>query len=418
MSNASITPRAPGRVTPLTPSMRSAIESFKVMDVMRAAAAREAAGATVIHMEVGQPGTPAPATAIAAVERAMRKETLGYTLALGMPELRRRIAEHYRDTYDVAVEEERIVITTGSSGGFLLAFLSALDAGDGILLPTPGYPCYLNIALALGLKPTFLASGPQNRWTIEPALVSEVARETGAKALLVASPNNPTGTMLSPDRLAAVGLACRDAGIWMISDEIYHGLVFEGRAATALATNPDAIVINSFSKYFSMTGWRIGWMVVPLALIDAIERLAQNFFICPPAVAQHAALAAFDGREELDGHRRTYARNRQMLLEALPKLGFDCSVPPDGAFYLYAGVGAISDSASTFARQMLEEVGIAATAGVDFHVRGDWPVFGTAANTPDAARAEQFIRFSYSRTEAEVAEGIRRLQAWSRLRGV
>lgn len=416
MSNASTTPGGLDRAAERAPSRRSAIESFKVMDVMRAAAAREAAGATVIHMEVGQPGTAAPATALAAVERAMRSQTLGYTLALGMPELRRRIAQHYRDTYDIGVEDERIVVTTGSSGGFLLAFLAALDAGDGILLPTPGYPCYLNIALALGLRPTFLASGPQNRWTVEPALVREAAREARAKALLVASPNNPTGTMLSPDRLAAVGQACRDAGIWMISDEIYHGLVFEGRAATAIATNPDAIVINSFSKYFSMTGWRIGWMVVPPVLVDAIERLAQNFFICPPAVAQHAALAAFDGREELDRHRSTYARNRQMLLEALPRLGFDCSVPPDGAFYLYAGIGAISDSASTFARQMLEEVGIAATAGVDFHVRGDWPVFGATANAPDAARAEQFIRFSYSRTEAEVAEGIRRLQAWDRLR--
>jgi aspartate/methionine/tyrosine aminotransferase len=400
---------------PLPPSRRSEIDAFKVMDVMRAAAAKEAAGDRVIHMEVGQPGTPAPRRAVEAVERAMRADTLGYTLALGLPQLRERIAAHYRAFYGVSVDPARVVVTTGSSAGFLLAFLSALDHGDTILLPTPGYPCYLNIALALGLKPAFLTSGPENRWSVQPEGLTDAVRRSGAKALLVASPNNPTGTMLAPDRLHALADACRAERIRLISDEIYHGLNFDVPARTAIAFDDDAIVINSFSKYFSMTGWRIGWMVVPSALVRTVERLAQNFFICPPTVSQHAALAAFEATEELECHKRVYARNRDMLLDALPKLGFDCSVPADGAFYLYAGTARLAESATQFARAMLDEAGIAATAGADFHVRGDWPVLGGTANAPDSLRAEQYIRFSFSRTEAEVAEGIRRLQAWSRL---
>jgi aspartate/methionine/tyrosine aminotransferase len=386
------------------------------MDVMRAAAAREAAGERVVHMEVGQPGTSAPSTAIDAVARAMRADTLGYTLALGLPALRRRIALHYHQRYAITLDPERVVVTTGSSAGFLLAFLSSLDAGDPILLPTPGYPCYLNIALALGLAPVFLASGPENRWSVDPATVTTAVRDTGAKALLVASPNNPTGTMLSPERLAQVARACAEARIRFISDEIYHGLTFGEREQTALAFSDEAIVINSFSKYFSMTGWRIGWMVVPENLVRPVERLAQNFFICPPAVAQHAALASFEATSELEGHKQVYAENRRLLLEALPALGFDCSVPADGAFYLYAGVAGLADSASRFAREMLDEAGIAATAGADFHVRGGLTVIAPPGQTPDDLRAEQFIRFSYSRETAEIAEGIRRLQRWNRLR--
>jgi aspartate/methionine/tyrosine aminotransferase len=393
-------------------SRRSAVEPFKVMDVMQAAAAREAAGHRVIHMEVGQPGTPAPEAAIAAVERALRSDKLGYSLALGIPELRARIADHYRRHYGVTVSPERVVVTTGSSSAFLLSFIATLDAGDRILLPTPGYPCYLNVALSLNLSPVFLASGPENRWTLDTNGLAAVAKTHGAKALLVASPNNPTGTMLSPERFEAVVRACRDAGLWLISDEIYHGLTYGERETTALALSDDAIVINSFSKYHSMTGWRIGWMIVPDRLVRTVERLAQNFFICAPAVSQHAALAAFEASTDLDALRDVYARNRAALVAALPKLGFDCSVPADGAFYLYAGLPHGAGPASAFARRMLNEAGIAATAGVDFHMRGDFPVVGAPSATAEAARGERFIRFSYSITEADVAEAIRRLRDW------
>jgi aspartate/methionine/tyrosine aminotransferase len=401
-------------VTPPRPkaSTRSAVEPFKVMDVMRAAAAREAQGHKIIHMEVGQPGTGAPSTSIKAVTTAVQTDRLGYSLALGMPQLRDRIADHYRRRYGVDVPVERIVVTTGSSTAFLLAFIATLDAGDRILLPTPGYPCYLNVALSLNLAPVFLASGPENRWSIDTDLLVPTARAHGAKALLVASPNNPTGTMLSPDRLDAVVAACRDAGMWLLSDEIYHGLTFGVEERTALALSEDAIVINSFSKYHSMTGWRIGWMVVPDRLTRTIERLAQNYFICAPAVSQHAALAAFDAEAELDAIRDVYARNRERLVTALPALGFDCSVPSDGAFYLYAGTSGLDASSSAFARRMLEEAGIAATGGADFHMRGHFPVVGAPSPAAEAARGEQFIRFSYSISEADVAEAIDRLQRW------
>ncbi len=394
------------------PSRRSAVEPFKVMDVMRAAAAREAQGHKIIHMEVGQPGTGAPALALDAVERAMRADKLGYSLALGLPDLRARIAAHYKARYGLTVPVERIVVTTGSSSAFLLSFISTLDAGDRILLPTPGYPCYLNVALSLNLSPVFLASSPENRWSVEPAMVETAARDHAAKALLVASPNNPTGTMLAPDRLEQVIAACRDNGLWMISDEIYHGLTYGVTEQTALAFSDDAIIINSFSKYHSMTGWRIGWMIVPERLVRTIERLAQNYFICAPAVSQHAALAAFEATEQLDGLRAVYGRNRERLMAALPKLGFDCSVPSDGAFYLYAGTGKLDASSSAFARRMLDEAGIAATGGADFHMRGDFPVYGAASAAAEAARGEQFIRFSYSIREHEVADAVSRLQAW------
>jgi aspartate/methionine/tyrosine aminotransferase len=413
-----MTVNLPGRAPPTgagsapAPSRRSAVEPFKVMDVMRAAAEREAEGHKIIHMEVGQPGTAAPQAALDAVERAMRQDKLGYSLALGLPDLRARIAEHYRRSYGLTVPVERIVVTTGSASAFLLAFIAALDAGDRIVLPTPGYPCYLNVALSLNLSPVFLASNPDNRWTIDPADVGRAAREHGAKGLLLASPNNPTGTMLEPQRLEAVVKTCRDHGMWMISDEIYHGLTYGVEERTALQLSDDAIVINSFSKYHSMTGWRIGWMVVPERLVRTIERLAQNYFICAPVVSQHAALAAFEARDELDGLREVYRRNRERLVKALPALGFDCSVPADGAFYLYAGTSKLDASSTTFAKRMLEHAGIATTGGADFHMRGDFPVIGAASAAAEAARGEQFIRFSYSIREDEVAEAVARLQAW------
>ena len=379
-------------------SQRSGIASFIVMDVMAQAARRESEGAHVIHMEVGQPSTPAPRTAREAVKRALDTDALGYTLPLGNEALRERIALHYRQMYGVAVSPERVIVTAGSSAGFVLAFLAAFDAGDRVLLPDPGYPCYRHILSALGQQPSLLTTGPETRWMPTGEQVTEAAARTGARGLLVASPANPTGTVAEPARLAAIIAACTRAGLWFISDEIYHGLVYAPPAQTALAHSDDAIVINSFSKYFSMTGWRIGWMVVPERLVRPIERLAQNLYISPPAVAQVAALGAFDGMDELAANFAVYAANRELLLNELPQAGFTAIVPADGAFYLYADISDLTDDSVAFARRMLNETGVATTPGLDF----------------DAARGGRYLRFSYSGSTANMVEAARRLKAWSR----
>jgi aspartate/methionine/tyrosine aminotransferase len=378
-------------------SQRSRVDSFIVMDVMRAAAAEEAAGRSIIHMEVGQPATPAPRSALAAARLALDRDTLGYTLALGNEALRARIARLYADWYGVEVAPERIVITTGSSGAFVLAFLALFDAGEKIALPSPGYPCYRHILSALGHAPVILETGPQTQWMPTPEQVAAAAQSDAIKGLLIASPANPTGTMISHDRFAGLVQTAARHGVHFISDEIYHGLSYGQRAETALQHSQDAIVINSFSKYFSMTGWRIGWMVVPQPLLRVVERLAQNLYISPPAISQAAALAAFDGIEELEANREVYARNRALLLEELPKAGFTSFAPPDGAFYLYCDVGGMTNDALAFARAMLEEAGVAATPGVDF----------------DKARGHRYLRFSYAGSTDAMAEAARRLQRWS-----
>jgi aspartate/methionine/tyrosine aminotransferase len=381
-------------------SRRGAIDPFIVMDVMQAAANREAAGGDVIHMEVGQPATAAPKAAREAVEKAMRSGPLGYTLALGMPQLRERIARHYRDRYGVDVPPDRIVVTTGSSAGFLLAFLSLFDVGERLALPVPGYPCYRHIATALGLDVVPVTTTASERWMPTPQAVARLAQDTGARGLLLASPANPTGTMLEPDRLQAIVKACVASRMWFISDEIYHGLTYAQPEATALSVTDQVVVINSFSKYFSMTGWRVGWMVVPPALVRQVERLAQNLFICPPAVAQIAALGAFDGIDELEANKRVYVANRELLLRELPKAGLEQIVPADGAFYLYADVGAFTNDAVAFARAMLEEIGVAATPGVDF----------------DTDRGSRFLRFSYAGSTADMAKAAERIRGWQRLK--
>lgn len=383
------------------PSERSAIASFIVMDVMRAAAAKEAAGTRVIHMEVGQPGTPAPRAAREAVKRALDSDNLGYTLALGMEPLRERIARLYHERHGITVAPERIVVTSGSSAAFVLAFLALFDAGAKVALPAPGYPCYRHILTALGAAPVMLETGPDARWMPTAAQIEAAAAEQALAGLLIASPANPTGTMLEPERLAAIVAACRRRGLWFVSDEIYHGLTYGMPEATALQFSDDVVVINSFSKYFSMTGWRVGWMVVPPHLVRTMERLAQNLYISPPAVAQVAALGAFDGIEELEANARVYAANRDLLLRELPKAGLSKIVPADGAFYLYVDVGDYTDDSLAFSKAMLEETGVAATPGVDF----------------DAARGRRFVRFSYSGTTADMAEAAERLQGWARLRG-
>lgn len=394
------TPPNTRSVAGLQASRRSAVPSFIVMDVMQAAAAREALGHKVIHMEVGQPATPAPRAAIAAASQALKGETLGYTLALGLPALRERIARHYADRYGIAVEPERVVVTTGSSAGFVLAFLALFDAGAKVALPSPGYPCYRHILTALGQDAVLLDTGDPTRWMPTGSDIDDAVRQSGVAGLVVASPANPTGTMLEPARLAEIAAACRRNRIWLVSDEIYHGLTYGMREETALAHSDEAVVVNSFSKYFSMTGWRIGWLIVPPAMVRPIERLAQNLYISPPAVAQVAALGAFDGLEELEANKRVYAENRALLLEAFPKAGLQRIAPADGAFYLYADVGDFTADSLAFTKEMLADIGVAATPGIDF----------------DAGQGSRYVRFCYAGATADMVEAARRINGWSRLR--
>ncbi len=381
------------------PSRRSAIAPFVVMDILRSANDRQAFGHDVIHMEVGQPGTPAPRRVREAVKMAIDRDLLGYTEALGMPALRERISRHYTDAYGLSVSPERIIVTAGSSAGFVLAFLALFDEGAPILLPEPGYPCYRNIVRALGLQPVGLAVGPAERWMPSAGMLSGAASaDRRPEGLLFASPANPTGTVMQNEALAAICNVCRSQGLVLISDEIYHGLTYDSPAQTALAFHDEAIVINSFSKYYSMTGWRVGWMVVPPQLTRTVERLAQNFYISPAAVSQAAALAAFDAVEELEANKASYAESRTLLLEELPRAGFKKLAPADGAFYLYADVSDLTDDSEGMAKRLLEEAGVAVTPGTDF----------------DPARGHQFIRFSYSGTPASMAEAARRLRAWGR----
>ena len=371
---------------------------FMVMDVIAAANAQAAAappGAPrVIRMEVGQPGTAAPAGAAAAVEAALKSgDPLGYTEALGRPSLRTRIAAHYREWYSLQVSVARIAVTTGASGAFPLAFLAAFDRGDRIALAAPYYPPYVNILTALGMQPVILPASAATRFQPTPAMLASL--HPPPDGLIVASPCNPAGTMLHPDELAALAAWCDENGVRLISDEIYHGLHYDSPIATA-ARYPGAIVVNSFSKYFSMTGWRIGWMVLPNDLVRPAECLAQNFFISAPHVSQIAAEAAFDCHEELQANVARYRRSRAHLLAALPNAGFADLSPAEGAFYLYADVTARTNDSFAFCARMLAETGIAATSGVDF----------------DRERGNRFVRFSYCGTEADMREATARLAKW------
>ncbi|GBE42429.1 aspartate aminotransferase [bacterium BMS3Bbin10] len=387
----------PGRGLPRPLSRRGRIDPFIVMDVLRAANEKEAGGADIIHMEVGQPGTPAPARVVEAAHKALENSRLGYTEALGVPELRERIARHYNTRYGVSVAPERVVVTSGSSAGFVLAFLAILDVGARVAVPTPGYPCYRHILSALGARAVTLETGAGSRWAPVPAALAELNRQDPLDALLLASPANPTGTMLVGNGLAELAKACEQLGLWFISDEIYHGLEYEEPAQTALAHSGSAIVINSFSKYFSMTGWRVGWMVVPHALVRHLERLAQNLYICAPALSQYAAIAAFDACDELEANKGVYRTNRDLLLEELPKAGFTDILPADGAFYLYANVRHLTNDSASFAKRMLEETGVAVTPGIDF----------------DTGRGSRFLRFSYAGATGRMVEAARRLKNWS-----
>ncbi len=373
-------------------SSRGEVDPFIVMDVMEAARIAEVGGQSIMHMEIGQPGTPAPRAARAALARAMEAGPLGYTVALGLPALRARIARLYRDWYGVDLDPERVVVTAGSSAAFILAFTSLFDRGDRVAIGDPGYPSYRNILKALDLVPVGIPTGPDSRY--QPAAADLGPDLAG---LLVASPANPTGTMLNHTELGTLIGAAAEQGIAFISDEIYHGIQYGGRAVTALELSDDVYVINSFSKYFSMTGWRIGWMVVPAAHVRRVERLVQNLFICAPHASQVAALAALDATEELDANLAVYAANRATLLEGLPRAGFTRIAPPDGAFYIYADVREMTGDSRLLCDRLLKEAGVAVTPGLDF----------------DPGRGLGTLRFSYAGPHADIVEALRRLETWA-----
>src|SRR5271157_4190568 len=380
----------------LQPSARSAVPPFMVMDVMAAAARLEAQGRRIIHMEVGQPAAGAPATAIAAAQAALSSTRLGYTEALGIPSLRRRIARAYAEWHGLDVDPARIVVTTGSSGGFILAFLAAFEAGDRVAMALPGYPPYRHILTALGCEPVGIETDVSTRWSMTGEALMARHRLSPLKGVVVGSPANPSGTMTTAPALAELIRCAEDAGIIVISDEIYHGLDYAFAAECAARISPDVIIINSFSKYFCMTGWRIGWLVVPPPLVRAVERLQQNLAISVPTLSQIAAEAAFEGRAELEGVRRGYEENRGILLEGLPRVGLDSFLPADGAFYLYADISRFSNDSFEFATHMLEEVGVATTPGVDF----------------DPVHGRNFLRLCYAGSHEDMREAVQRIGAW------
>jgi aspartate/methionine/tyrosine aminotransferase len=380
----------------MAPSRRGDVPPFMVMDVMAAAARIEAAGGRVIHMEVGQPAASAPSTAIAAAGAALTHGRLGYTQALGIPSLRARIARHYQEQHRFEVDPARVIVTTGSSAGFLLAFLALFEAGDRVAMASPGYPPYRHILTALGCEPVLIETSAQTRWAITPEALIAEHRRNPLKGVVVASPANPTGTMMDASALAALIAAAEAEGIRFISDEIYHGLDYAFVAETAARLSPNAIVINSFSKYFCMTGWRVGWMIVPEPFVRPIERLQQNLAISVPTLSQIAAEAAFEARVELEAIKHGYEENRRILTQGLPLAGLDSFLPVDGAFYLYADVSRFTDDSFDFAKRMLEQAGVAATPGVDF----------------DPIRGKHFLRFCYAGSAAEMREAVERIGGW------
>ncbi|WP_027258533.1 pyridoxal phosphate-dependent aminotransferase [Leisingera aquimarina] len=378
-------------------SSRSSVDPFIVMDVMEAARKAEESGRHIIHMEVGQPSTGAPSGALKALGNALENNALGYTVALGLPELRQRIARLYGEWYNVDLNPERVIVTPGSSGAFLLSFTALFDSGDRVGIGAPGYPSYRQILKALGLTPVDIQTAPENR--LQPVAADLKGQDLAG--LMVASPANPTGTMLDHAAMGSLIDAARGEGASFISDEIYHGLEYEAKAVTALELTDEAYVINSFSKFFSMTGWRVGWMVVPEDHVRVVERIAQNMFICAPHASQVAALAAMDCEEELRENLAVYARNRQLMLDGLPKAGFTKIAPPDGAFYVYADVSDLTADSRSFAAEILDSAGVAVTPGLDF----------------DPVRGATTLRFSYARSTADIEEGLARLEKFMAARG-
>ena len=394
-------------------AQRSNVPPFHVMDLLAAAQRRQLSHGDLVNFVAGQPSTGAPRAVRAEAKRLLDAENLGYTVAPGVPGLREAVANHHRRTSGIDVSLDDVIITTGSSGGFLLAFLAAFEPGDRVLMARPGYPCYRNVLTALGCEVVEIDCGPETRF--QPTVEQLDAVEGPVAGLVVASPANPTGTMLLPDELDAVAKWCEDRGVRLISDEIYHGITYGGgfetlagaRSSTtemrsAWHTSRTGVVFGSFSKYFSMTGWRLGWMLAPEDLRRPVEVLTGNFTICPPVLSQYAAIAAFtpESYAELDGHVARYAANRALLLDGLPKLGIDRLAPADGAFYVYADIGHLTerDGGDSYAwcLRLLDETGVATAPGIDF----------------DTSRGKEFVRLSFAGSADEIAEGLDRLGTW------
>lgn len=379
-------------------ALRAGIPPFHVMDVWLAAAQRQRSHGDLVNLSAGQPSVGAPEPVRAAAAAALQANQLGYTVALGIPELRDAIAGSYQDRYGLHVDPDDVVVTTGSSGGFLLAFLACFDAGDRVAIASPGYPCYRNILSALGCEVVELACGPETRFQPTAQLLAQI--EPPVAGVIVASPANPTGTVIPPEELAAIASWCDDTGVRLISDEVYHGLVYDGAPQTSCAwqTSRNAVVANSFSKYFAMTGWRLGWLLVPPALRRAVDCLTGNFTICPPVLAQYAAVAAFtpESIAEADGNLRHYAANRARLLDGLRAIGIDRLAPTDGAFYVYADVSAFTDDSLSFCAQLLADTGVALAPGIDF----------------DTERGNAFVRLSFAGPASDIDEAMRRIGDW------
>lgn len=377
---------------------RAGIPPFYVMDVWLAAAERQRTHGDLVNLSAGQPSAGAPAPVLAAARKVLDSGSLGYTVALGIPELRAAIAGSYADKYGLDVDVDDVVLTTGSSGGFLLAFLACFDVGDRVAIASPGYPCYRNILAALGCEVVEIECGPQTRF--QPTVAMLEALDPPIQGLIVASPANPTGTVIPPAELAAIAAWCDANGARLISDEVYHGLVYPGAPATSCAwqTSRNAVVANSFSKYFAMTGWRLGWLLVPAELRRAVDRLTGNFTICPPVLPQHAAVAAFTAEAvaEAEGHLQHYAANREILVTGLRTVGITRVAPPDGAFYVYADVSDFTTDSLTFCETMLADTGLAIAPGVDF----------------DTVRGGSFVRLSFAGPTADIDEALRRLGPW------
>ncbi len=383
-------------------ALRAGIPPFHVMDVWLAAAERQRTHGDLVNLSAGQPSAGAPEPVRAAAAAALHLNQLGYTVALGVPELRAAIARSYSNRYGVQVELDDVVVTTGSSGGFLLAFLASFDVGDRVALSSPGYPCYRNILSALGCEVVELQCGSDSRF--QPTAQMLAALDPPVQGVVVASPANPTGTVIAPDELAAIASWCDSSGVRLISDEVYHGLVYDGAPPTSCAwqTSRNALVVNSFSKYFAMTGWRLGWLLVPSELRRAVDCLTGNFTICPPVLSQHAAVAAFTAEAvaEADSHLSQYAINRTLLLDGLRAIGLDRLAPTDGAFYVYADVSDFTTDSMAFCSKLLADTGVAIAPGVDF----------------DTARGESFVRLSFAGPQSDIEEALSRMQPW--LKGV
>jgi aspartate/methionine/tyrosine aminotransferase len=379
-----------------TPSRRAKdVQPFIVMDVFREANALAAHGHDVVHMSAGQPAGGPPRKVVEAAREALNGAYMGYTDSLGLMVLRERIAEHYQATYGVSVNPANVAITTGSSASFVIGFTACFDPGDTVAVTVPGYPAYRNIFGALGITVKDLPVDARTRWAPSHGQI-EAACDQGLNGLLLASPANPTGTMLTPEVLADVAATAARRNIWFISDEIYHGLTYEMPQACALTTNPDAVVINSFSKYYCMTGWRIGWMIVPDGLLRTVECLAQSLYISAPTISQYAAIAAFDATDELEQRKAGYKANRDFLLRELPGLGMGNLAPADGAFYLYADVSGLTNDSFDFATRMLREAHVATTPGADF----------------DGPLGNRFIRLSFAGSMTDMEKAVERLGRW------